>query len=61
MSLSVDDLLKSLQILMKRLVPSMLKQASIGQFLLKAAREHSVLTPLMFCLAVEMDNIFSSK
>lgn len=39
----------------------MLKQASIGQFLLKAAREHSVLTPLMFCLAVEMDNIFSSK
>ena len=43
------------------LVPSPLKQASIGQCLLKAAKERSVLHPLMFGLAVELDNIFGSK
>ena len=46
---------------MKLLVSSPLKQVSIGQCLLKAARERFVLPPLMFGLAVEIDNIFGSK
>ena len=46
---------------MKVLVPSVTKQVSIGQCLLKAARPRSVIPPLLFGLGVEMDHVFGCK
>ena len=47
--------------LLQVLVPSVTKQVSIGQRLLKAARPRSVIPPLLFGLGVEMDHVFGSK
>ena len=52
---------ESLTAFMQVLVPSVLKQVSIGQCLLKAARPRSVIPPLSFDLGVEMDHVFGSK
>lgn len=46
----------SLKLLMQSLVGSSLKQASIGQCLLKAMKPNSVMPPLLFGLGVEVDH-----
>ena len=48
----------TLQTLLKILVPFELKQSSIGQSIVQAARPKSVITPT---LGVEMDHVFGSK
>ena len=57
----LEYLPNSLQLLMKSLITSELKQASIGQCLLKAVKPNSTIPPLLFGLSVELDNIFGSK
>ena len=52
---------ESLTAFLQVLVPSVTKQVSIGQCLLKAARPRSVIPPLLFGLGVEMDHVFGSK
>ena len=46
---------------MKLLLPSEVKQGSIGQCILKALKPNSVIPPLMFGLAVEVDHVIGSK
>ncbi|KAG1655293.1 hypothetical protein GQR58_024613 [Nymphon striatum] len=43
------------------LVKSVLKQQSIGQSIVFAARPRSVIPPIMFGLGVELDHVFGSK
>ena len=43
------------------IVPSKLKQSSIGHCILQAARPRSVITPTLFGLGVEVDHVFGSK
>ena len=52
---------ESLTAFLQVLVPSVTKQVSIGQCLLKAARPRSVIPHLLFGLGVEMDHVFGSK
>ena len=52
---------ESLTAFLQVLVPSVIKQVSTGQCLLKAARPRSVIPPLLFGLGVEMDHVFGSK
>ena len=47
--------------LMKTIVSSELKQSSIGQCIIQAARPRSVITPALFGLGVELDHVFGSK
>ena len=51
----------SLQYFMELLIPSKLKQASIGQCILKAMKPNSVIPPLQFGLGVEVSNAMGSK
>ena len=60
-STNIDYLPLGLQLLVKNLILSPIKQASIGQCILKATKERSVIPPLMFGLAIEMDSVFGSK
>ena len=46
---------------MRLLVGSEIKQATIGQSLMKAMKAKSVIPPLLFGLGVEMDHIVGSK
>ena len=46
---------------MKTIISSELKQNSIGQCIVQAARPRSVITPTMFGLGVELDHAFGSK
>lgn len=50
-----------LQTLLMHIVPSKLKQSSIGHCILQAARPRSVITPTLFGLGVEVDHVFGSK
>ena len=50
-----------LQTLLSIIVPSELKQTSIGHCILQAARPRSVITPILFGLGVEVDHVFGSK
>lgn len=50
-----------LQTLLTTIVPSELKQNSIGHCILQAARPRSVVTPTLFGLGVEIDHVFGSK
>ena len=50
-----------LRIFMEGLVKNPLKQASIGQAIVTAARPRSTLSPILFGTAVEMDHLFGSK
>ena len=52
---------RHLQTLMKTIVSSELKQNSIGQCIVQAARPRSVITPTLFGLGVELDHVFGSK
>ena len=38
-----------------------LKQISIGQSIIQAARPRSIITPVLFGLGIEMDRVFASK
>ena len=42
-------------------MPSELKQSSIVQCIIQAARPKSVITPTLFELGIEMDHVFGSK
>ena len=46
---------------MKVLVDQGLKQASLGQCILKAMKPNSVIPPLLFGLGVEIDHAIGSK
>lgn len=50
-----------LQTLLTHIVPSELKQNTIGHCILQAARPRSVITPTLFGLGVELDHVFGSK
>ena len=52
---------RHLQMLMKTIVSSELKQSSMGQCIVQAARPRSVITPALFGLGVELDHVFGSK
>ena len=52
---------RHLQTLMKTIVSSELKQNSIGQCIVQAARPRSVITPTLFGIGVELDHVFGSK
>lgn len=56
-----DFLPSSLQYLMELLVKNNVKQASIGQCILKAMKPNSVIPPLQFGLGVEVVNAIGSK
>ena len=47
---------------METLIPlSQLKQASIGQSLVKSTRPNSVIAPILFSLGIDTDHVFGSK
>ena len=50
-----------LQCFLEEIIPSEVKQVSIGQCIVRAAMPRSSVPPLLFGLAVEMDHIFGSK
>ena len=51
-----------LQTFIKVILPSFqLKQTSIGNAIVQAARPRSVITPILFGLGVELDHVFGSK
>ena len=50
-----------LLIFMEGLIKNPLKQESIGQAIVTAARPSSSLSPILFGTAVEMDHMFGSK
>lgn len=67
-----DDVVKSMEqgrdflpvyllVLMNILLPCPVKQISIGQCIVKAARPRSSLPPIMFGLGIEIDHMFGSK
>ena len=55
------DFLPPLSLLMELLIGPSLKQASLGQCLLKAMKLNSVISPLRFGLAVEIDYAIGFK
>ena len=57
----IDFLPPSLRLLMELLISPSLKQASLGQCLLKAMKPNSVIPPLLFGLGVETDHAIGSK
>ena len=56
-----DSLPPTLRFFMKALVSNEVKQASIGQAIIKAVKPRSYIPPLLFGLGVELDNLFASK
>ena len=50
-----------LQTFLKTIIPSKLKQNSIGHVIVQSARPRSVITPILFGLGIEMDHVFGSK
>ena len=50
-----------LQTFLKTIIPSKLKQNSIGHAIVQSARPRSVITPILFGLGIEMDHVFGSK
>ena len=50
-----------LQTFLRTIISSELKQASIGQCIVQAARPRSVIMPILFGLGVEIDHVFGSK
>ena len=52
---------RHLQTLLKTIIPSKLKQNSIGHAIVQSARPRSVITPILFGVGVEMDHVFGSK
>ena len=52
---------ESLQLFLKYLVPSTLKQISIGQCITQASRPRSVMCPIPFGIGVELEKTFGSK
>ncbi len=50
-----------LQIFLKHIVVSEVKQNSISQAIIQASRPRSVIAPVMFGVGVEMDHVFGSK
>ena len=52
---------RTLQVFMSELISSNLKQVSLGQCIVKAARPNSCIPPLMFALSIELDHMFGSK
>ena len=57
----IDFLPPSLRLLMELLIGPSLKQASLGQCLLKAMKPNSFILPLLFGLGVEIDHAIGSK
>lgn len=56
-----DFLPPSLQTLLEYLVPSKLKQCSVGHVIMQAAMPRTVLSPLLLGIGVEMDHMFGSR
>ena len=52
---------ESLQLLLTHIIPSTLKQVSIGQCITQAARPRSVMCPIVFGLGVQLEKSFASK
>ncbi len=50
-----------MQIFLKHIVVSEVKQNSISQAIIQASRPRSVIAPVMFGVGVEMDHVFGSK
>ena len=59
--LGAEFLPPTLKLLMKVLVGQGLKQASLGQCILKAMKSNSVIPPLLFGLGVEIEHAIGSK
>ena len=59
--MGIDFLPPSLRLLMELLIGPSLKQASLGQCLLKAMKPNSFILPLLFGLGVEIDHAIGSK
>ena len=51
----------TLKLFLEEVIKSEVKQASIGQCIVRAAKPRSSVPPLLFGLAVEMDHVFGSK
>ena len=51
----------SLRILLKIIMPNLLKQTSIGHSIIQAARPRSIICPIQFGLGVQLDRAFGSK
>ena len=52
---------RTLQIFLRTLIKSEIKQVSIGQCILRATMSRSYIPPLRFGLGVELDHVFGSK
>ena len=52
---------KSLLLLLKKLIPSEIKQTSIGQSIIYAARPRSTIPSLLFGIGVELEHVFGSR
>ena len=50
-----------LETFLKTIISSELKQISIGQCIMQAARSRSAMMPILFGLGVKIDHIFGSK
>ena len=56
-----DWLPNLLQTFMEAMIADEVKQASIGQAIVYAARPRSLIPPILFGTAVELDHVFGSK
>ena len=57
----LEMLPRALRLLLTGLIPHSVQTASIGQCILKAAKPHSVILPILLGLGVEMDHNFGSE
>ena len=57
----LDWLPTHLKTFLSLIIPSLTKQASIGQCIVKAAKPKSAIPPIPFGLAVECDHMFGSR
>ena len=58
---AIEWMPRSLQILMQELIASKVKQSSIGQCIIRAAKPRSAIPPILLGLGVEMDHVFGSR
>ena len=54
-------LTENLRLFIEKLIKNLLKQSSIVQAIVSAVKPRSALSPILFAVGVEMDNIFGCK
>ena len=54
-------LTENLRLFIEKLIKNLLKQCSIVQAIVSAVKPRSALSPILFAVGVEMDNIFGCK